>query len=203
MSDEAGVEVPVADLRPTQMTVGLREVGVKRRQWREADEAERGRILRRHIVPTVLGPKGRHYVVDHHHLARALMEEGVERLPVYGLADLHRLEKDEFWTFLDNSAWCHAYDQDGRRRELDAIPKSLADLADDPYRSLVGELVRAGGCAKTEKPFFEFLWADFFRRRIDRRLVQHEFGGALVQALTLAKGSDAKSLPGWCGPDPA
>ena len=74
---------------------------------------------------------------------------------------------------------------------------------DDPYRSLVGELIRAGGCAKTNKPFFEFLWADFLRHRIKQSLLEKEFGTALVKALDLAKSPAAKSLPGWSGADPS
>ena len=38
MSDPIPIGVPLTDLRPTQMTVGFREVEIKRRQWREADE---------------------------------------------------------------------------------------------------------------------------------------------------------------------
>jgi len=76
-------------------------------------------------------------------------------------------------------------------------------LTDDPFRSLVAELIRAGGCAKSNTPFFEFLWADYLRRRIKRRLVEEDFGTALVKALDLAKASDAKSLPGWSGADPS
>lgn len=203
MSDQLAIGAPVEGLRPTQMTVGFREVAIKRRQWRHADEEARGRLLRRHVVPAVVGPKGRIYIVDHHHFTRALLEEGASAVAVYILADLEHLPKDEFWVFLDNSAWCHAYDQDGRRRDLSDIPKSLTDLADDPFRSLVGELERAGGCAKSDKPFSEFLWADFLRRRIDKAFVEKEFGSALVQALKLAKSTDASSLPGWSGPDPA
>jgi hypothetical protein len=60
-------------------------------------------------------------------------------------------------------------------------------LVDDPFRSLVGELIRAGGCAKSSHPFFEFLWADFLRRRIKHQLVEKDFGTALVKALDLAK----------------
>ena len=75
-------------------------------------------------------------------------------------------------------------------------------MADDPYRSLVGELVRAGGCAKNKAPFFEFLWADFLRRQIKPQLVKKDFGSALVKALDLAKSMDAKSLPGWSGANP-
>jgi hypothetical protein len=154
-------------------------------------------------VPAVVGPKGRFYIVDHHHFTKALLDEKADLVAVYILADLENLAKEEFWTFLDNSDWCHAYDADGRRCELSDIPKVLSDLVDDPYRSLVGELIRAGGCAKSGAPFFEFLWADFLRRRIKRALIEADFSSALIKALDLSKGADAKSLPGWSGADPS
>ena len=203
MPEQLPIGVPVTDLRPTQMTIGFREVEIKRRQWREADEEARTKLLRRHVVPAVIGPKGRYYIVDHHHFAKALLEEKAAAVAVYVVADLGDLAKDEFWTFLDNSDWCHAYDVDGKRCELSDIPKNLSELADDPFRSLVGELIRAGGCAKSGAPFFEFLWADFMRRRMKRQLVEKDFGTALVKALDLAKSADAKSLPGWSGVDPS
>lgn len=199
MPDSVPIGVPVRDLRPTQMTVGFREVEIKRRQWRAADEAERTKLLRRHVVPAVIGPKERTYIVDHHHFTKALLDEKAGTVAVYILADLSNLAKDEFWAFLDNNDWCHAYDAEGERQALTAIPKSLSDLVDDPFRSLVSELIRAGGCARTSAPFFEFLWADFLRRRIKRGVVEEDFGTAVVKALDLAKGADAKSLPGWSG----
>ena len=202
MRDPTVNEVEIADLRPTQMTVGLHEVEAKRRQWREAKADKRLKILGRHAVPTVIGPKGRFYVVDHHHLARALMDEGEKTLQVYILADLGEVEKPAFWTVLDNSGWCHAYDHKGRRCELSDIPKSLADMADDPYRSLAGQLRRSGGFAKTDKPFSEFIWADFLRRRIDHDIVEKDFASALVKATELARGDQARYLPGWCGVEP-
>jgi hypothetical protein len=199
MSDPLPIGIPVSELRPTQMTVGFREVELKRRRWRDADEHARTKILRSHVVPAVIGPKGRFYIVDHHHFAKALLEEHAGPIAVYILADLTGLPKKEFWTFLDNNDWCHAYDAAGKRCALGAIPTTLAALADDPYRSLVGELVRAGGCAKSSAPFFEFLWADFLRRRIKAALVNTDFNAALKKAMKLAKASDAKSLPGWAG----
>ena len=203
MSEPLPIGIPVTDLRPTQMTVGFREVEIKRRQWREADEDERAKLLRRHVVPAVVGPKGRYYIVDHHHFTKALLDEKAPLVAVFIVADLEGLAKDEFWTFLDNSDWCHAYDPNGKRCELSDIPSKLSELADDPFRSLVGELIRAGGCAKTSTPFFEFLWADFLRRRIKSQVVEQDFGSALVKALDLAKSIDAKSLPGWSGADPS
>ena len=199
MSDAIPIGIPVSDLRPTQMTVGLREVAHKRRQWREADGKARAALLRRHVLPAVIGPKQRPYIVDHHHFARALLDEGAGLVAVYVLADLSHLPRRNFWTYLDNSAWCHAYDEAGRRRKLGAIPKRLHKLADDPFRSLAGELIRRGACAKSGKPFSEFLWADYLRHRIDDDLVAADYDEAVGKAAELAKRDEAKSLPGWCG----
>lgn len=203
MSNALPIGISPGELRPTQITAGFREIQIKRRQWREADEEHRAKLLRRHVVPVVIGPKGRHFIIDHHHFSKALLEEQVALIAVFIVASLEHLDKDEFWTVLDNRSWCHAYDATGKRRDLSDIPKSLSKLTDDPYRSLAGELIRAGGCAKNSTPFSEFLWADFLRRRIKPTLVEQDFSSALVKALDIAKSTDAKSLPGWSGADPA
>ncbi len=192
--------IPIADLRPTQMTVGLREVEEKRRQWREKTGKHEAEFLGSHMIPTVLGPKGRHYVLDHHHLARALHEEGVTEVLVTVTADLSGLSKAPFWVYLDNRAWCHPYDDTGARCDFSAIPEKINALKDDPYRSLAGELRRAGGFAKDTTPFSEFLWADFLRSRVKAKAIGKNFETALEKALTLAKSPDAGYLPGWCGP---
>ena len=101
---------------------------------------------------------------------------------------------------LDHHSWVYPYDAEGLRRDYKAIPKTVADLKDDPFRSLAGELRRAGGFAKDTTPFSEFLWADFLRRRIKRSSVEKDMTAALKQALILAKSLDANYLPGWCGP---
>ena len=94
----------------------------------------------------------------------------------------------------------HPFDDKGRRRGYKDIPKSVRDLIDDPFRSLAGELRRAGGFAKDTTPFSEFLWADFLRRRIKRKLVELDFDRAIVAAMKLSKSQEAIYLPGWCGP---
>jgi hypothetical protein len=76
------ISVAISDLRPTQITVGMHEVAAKRKRWREIAGKDTGKFLGKHMIPVVLGPKSRHYVVDHHHLARALHEEGVKDVAV-------------------------------------------------------------------------------------------------------------------------
>ena len=194
--------VEIAELRPTQITVGMREVTEKRKRWRETGFKKGEKFLGRHMIPVVLGPKQRNYVIDHHHLARALHDEGVKDVVVTVIANLSKLVPDAFWTVMDNRSWMHPYDADGERRRYQDIPKSVTDLVDDPFRSLAGELRRSGGFAKDTTPFAEFLWADFLRRQIKRKLVQRDFDRAMEKAIGLAKSRDADYLPGWCGPAP-
>jgi hypothetical protein len=192
--------VPIEELRPTQITVGMREVGAKRRRWSEHAPDTRAEFLGNHMIPVILGPKGRHYAIDHHHLALALHQEGVKDVLVTVVANLGQLEKEAFWIVLDNRSWMHPFDDHGRRRDYTNIPKSLCELVDDPFRSLAGELRQVGGYAKDTTPFSEFLWADFLRRRIKRKDVEKDFNSALQAALQLSKQTDASYLPGWCGP---
>jgi hypothetical protein len=149
--------VDIADLRPTQITVGMREVKAKQKGWREKKGKKGGEFLGKHMIPVILGPDDRHYVIDHHHLARALHEEGVKNVLVTVVANLRMVDRDTFWTFLDNRNWMHPFDDKGRRRHYKDIPKSVRDLVDDPFRSLAGELRRAGGgFAKDTTPVANF-----------------------------------------------
>lgn len=151
MAPRASLLTPVriAELRSTQVTVGTREVAEKRRRWRAHGADRNAAFLGAHMSPVLLGPKKYPYVIDHHHLARALHEEGVESVLVTVVADLHKLGKDAFWAVADHKAWIHPDDAKGVRVGFSDIPKAISALADAPYRSLAGELRRAGGCAKS------------------------------------------------------
>src|ERR1700709_1412941 len=95
--------IPILSLRPTQMTVGMREVKAKRKRWREhKSKKKQAKLLGKHMIPVVLGPDQHHYVVDHHHLARALHEEGVKDILVTGIGDLSMGNADPFWGVMEN-----------------------------------------------------------------------------------------------------
>lgn len=198
------VLIPVAihDLRPTQLTIGLREVERKRHRWREQGDAG-GRYLGRHMIPVVLGPKKRSFVIDHHHLARALHDEGQKEVLTTVVADLSQLGREAFWVFLDNRGWLHPFDKEGKRRAYSDIPKHIGKLVDDPYRSLAGAVREAGGYAKETTPFGEFIWADYFRRRIKSHRLEKKFDEAVTAAVSLARSRQASFMPGWCGEDHA
>ena len=102
---------------------------------------------------------------------------------------------------MDNRNWLHPFDADGRRHPVDDLPRRIGKLTDDPYRSLAGALRRAGGYAKDDTPYSEFLWADFLRRRIKPGLLADNFDAAVERALKIARQRDAAYLPGWAGPE--
>jgi len=197
------ITVQLEDLRPTQLTVGLREVSAKREHWTSLDKKGRAAAIDSHWFPAVLGPKGRYYVVDHHHLGLAWLHEGVQSARVTVLKDLSWLEPVLFWRMMEHNQWVHPFDAAGERRDFADLPKQLTGLADDPYRSLAGELRTAGGFAKDTTPFSEFLWADYLRIKVSAASLRKNFDKALTDALAHAHDPDARYLPGWSGVVPA
>lgn len=148
-------------------------------------------------MPVVLGSGQRRYVVDHHHLARALADDGQNTILVGQLADFSVLAKPDFWLVMQHRRWAYPYGRNGERQPFEAMPKAITQLVDDPWRSLAGALRDVGGYAKENEPFAEFLWADFLRRRLDPALLVRDFAAAIAAALNLAHTSTAAHLPGW------
>ncbi|MEX3945173.1 ParB-like protein [Paraburkholderia sp. BR10937] len=113
------ITVKLDELRPTQITVGFREVNAKRAHWQTLDKKGRAAAIDSHWFPAVLGPKSRYYVVDHHHLGRAWLEESVESVRVTVLKDLSWLEPTLFWRMMEHNQWVHPFDAAGERCEFD------------------------------------------------------------------------------------
>jgi hypothetical protein len=64
--------VSIAALRPTQITVGMREVKAKRKSWRDHPDRKKADFLGKHLIPVIWGPKDGH--------------DPVQRIPVGGLS---------------------------------------------------------------------------------------------------------------------
>jgi hypothetical protein len=193
------VRAKLAQLRPTQFSVGYAEVELKAAEWKRLKKKERQQVLESHVFPAVLGLEGAYYIVDHHHLGIALIEQGLKEVWVTKLDDLSWLEPAIFWRTMEFRSWTHPYDHRGRRRDFTDMPRKLIRLQNDPYRSLAGLVRLAGGYAKDLAPFSEFLWADFFRPQVSARLIADERVRATRMGVKLARSNDACYLPGWIG----
>jgi hypothetical protein len=199
MSNQASdtERVRIADLHPTQITLGLREVANKRLRWRARLRRVKSVSASKLIAPVVRGGDGRLYLIDHHHFMRAVQLEGVREIPVSPVADFSEMSTNRFWEALDARGWCHPYDSAGRQRSFSEVPHSIDRLVDDPYRSLASALRRRGGFIKTPTPFSEFAWADYLRQCVSRQVITSDFEAALDLSIALAGAPAAQHLPGW------
>ena len=191
--------VAVTELRPTQMTIGKKEVERKQQEWAAMGKKKRRTAMKEVLFPAVIGPKKAHYILDHHHSAVALVNEHAQEVQVGVVKDLSALSTTDFWIYLDHLSWVHPYDRRGKRRVLKEMPSSLRTLRDDPYRSLAGEVRDLGGFAKSDAPFLEFLWTDYFRANVRADWVKSHYRKALKRALRLAFSPKTRFLPGWVG----
>ena len=191
--------VEVKLLRPTQIAVGMKLVKAKRKglRARERRPTELVEFILENPIRVIAGPAKQFFVVDHHHLAHALLDEGFETAPVVLLGDLSKTPRGKFWAEMATHGWVHAFDGKGRKRPVSAIPLKIKDMQDDPYRSLAGFVRLRGGYHKSENPFAEFLWADFFRTRIPLKQLKKNFIKAMVSAMELASSPDTAQLPGY------
>jgi hypothetical protein len=187
----------LAKLRPTQFSVGYAEVQMKAADWKKLRKKEREHAIQSHSFPAVLGPGHEYYIVDHHHLGIALIDQGIKEVWVTKLDDMSWLDELTFWRTMEFRAWAHLYDHKGRRRPCSEMPDRLTQLQDDPYRSLAGLVRTSGGYAKDEAPFSEFLWADFFRTRISASNIKQNLSRAVKAGVKLAHSKEARYLPGW------
>jgi hypothetical protein len=179
--------------------VGYAEVELKAAEWKKLKKKQRQQVLESHVFPAVLGPDGAYYIVDHHHLGIALIEQGMKEAWVTKLDDMSWLEPAVFWRTMEFRAWTHPYDHRGRRRDYTEMPRKLTRMQNDTYRSLAGLVRLAGGYAKDQAPFSEFLWADFFRPRVSARVIANQQFRATSAGVKLARSKEARYLPGWIG----
>ena len=189
--------ISIEQLRPLQATVGMLEVEAKRKHLLSLEAKALKQFLKTAPIPTVLGKDGRHYVIDHHHLARALWDGAMTEAFAEIVEDFSRLPELQFWDAVIERRWVHPYDERGILRALSVIPEEVSGLTDDPYRSLAAFVRDAGGYVKTPEPFAEFQWAAFYRTRIPMWTNPLQFKAAVEQGVHLAHSPDARTLPGF------
>jgi hypothetical protein len=192
-------DVGIIHLRPTQITVGMVEVHDKAKRLKALRDHPHHlkEFLAEHPIPAVEGPEEKYFVIDHHHLGRAMCEADVDGALLDVVHDLSKLAPAAFWLEMDRQKWVHPYDDKGDKKDFDQIPHHLSKLLDDPYRSLAAYVRNAGGYDKSQKPFAEFVWADFFRPRIKAELLKDDFDKAVLQALAFAGSALCSKMPGF------
>lgn len=194
----------VRELRPTQFAVGMIAV-----QNKEAELASKvGQNLTayqlKHPEPVVKGPGNALFIIDHHHLALAMADRGIETTACQLEADYSGLDPGSFWAKMEQQRWVYLYDENGKGPLSAAdLPRTVVGLKDDPYRSLASAVRDGGGFSKVSTPFAEFEWANYFRSSgISVADIRGNFRKSVEKASAIARKRDACSLPGYKGPSP-
>jgi len=191
--------VEIAKVRPTQFAVGKWEVDRRAEHIARLKPQKLQAYLEEHRASIVIGPQGVPYLTDGHHLCGALLKSKVRStVDAKVAANLSHLTPEAFWTVMKGKGWAYLYDENGRGPlEPDRLPKTVADLADDPYRSLAWAVRERGGWEKSLSSFAEFQWAIFFRSRIKIENRPGGFEKAVEEALKISHTPEAKDLPGY------
>ena len=198
----AGLNLPILELKPAQIALGILEVEQKIEDYAHLSRDEFHAHSARHPVPVVKSDHG-YYIIDHYHLCRAYHELGHRHVTLELRADFSGLAPDRFWAALEAAHWVLPQDQFGVRHPYAHLPMDVRCMADDPYRSLVWRLKAAGAWHKAEVPFAEFQAANFLRPRVELGNTREAFELGLAAALRLLAALPAGALaavPGLAPP---
>ena len=192
--------IRIHKLHPTQITIGLTALGERVKHLSHMTKDELHTHIRDHHVPVVSWPEWRYYIIDHHHLCRALRDIAVEEAEFVIVDDLSSIVwPSEFWSLMESKKFVHPFWPNGEKRDLIDIPQDIMNLKNDPYRSLATFLRERSVYSKDQTPYIEFQWADAFRWAIAADLIESDHPKAIEQAMLLINTypDRYKSLPGY------
>jgi hypothetical protein len=166
--------IEITQLHPTQAAVGYFEVKQRAAKLSGKKPSKLQEYLAEHVVPIVIGPGGAAYLTDHHHLARALWDAKLSKTVSAKVMENWSDAGPEFWKrmkeHVDDTTekpvpLVYLYDENGNPLPSpEFLPKTIADLKDDPFRSLIYILIDAGLLKKDPTPFSEFNEAQYYRQ---------------------------------------
>lgn len=190
----------VLSLKPTQFSIGFYEVDKKMEKISKMNDKELQRYLDEHPVPVIVGPNNLFYMIDRHHLVRAAWELRISEVVVDIKADLSHLDGGEFWEVMKKAKWVYLFDQFGNGPHgEEKLPWDIRRMSDDPYRSLAWMLREQKVFTKVNRPYSEFVWANFFRDKIKIENTEKGLKQATQSAIEMVKNKlkGVEDLPGF------
>lgn len=192
-------EARIDQLHPTQGGVGQLQVDATAQDLADKSEKQLDKLMKKKEIPIVIAPDGGYWLVDRHHLTKALWQQGVKQARVKVIARLQ--DRANFWSQMQNNHWAWLKDERGRPLTPEQLPRHIGDLPDYPYRTLAGLLQDAGYFSKGEQVYFvEFAWASWLGQQMGWQPVNEaNLAERLAEAKRLACGAKAGTLPGYPG----
>jgi hypothetical protein len=194
-----------------QAAIGMIEVKRRVKKIKKMSEARLRKYVQCRPIPLVIGPgasgAAQFYMTDHHHLARALLDAKKSSAQCIVQESHAGLPESQFRDLMIEERKVRLLDENGQEIPWQRLPNSLAELRDDPYRSLAWKVEKEEGFYKPCSDFGEFVWADFFRTHgsdgkpgaavATPAEIKTNFDDVTELATKLAKSEAAKDLPGY------
>jgi len=180
-------------LTPTQLFVGKLEADCTRRKLETMSDVDLKADLMDNVVPVVMGPGGKLYIVDHHHYALSLFLASLtfnrplihRTLYVCVQLDYSSKNVSDFWDTMTAQSLTYLYDEFGHPITPSDLPLNIKELHDNPYRSLASWVRKSFGyikcgtkgtknvpiCQRNDTaPFFlECIWGNFIMKKFTFR----------------------------------
>lgn len=184
---------------PTQSGVGQLQVDTTARELADKSEKQLDKLMKKKEIPIVIAPDGGYWLVDRHHLTKALWQQGVKQVRVKVIARLQ--DRANFWSQMQNNHWAWLKDERGQPLTPEQLPSHIGELPDYPYRTLAGLLQDAGYFSKKDQVYFvEFAWASWLGQQMAWQPIDEvNLADRLAEAKRLACSSKASDLPGYPG----
>jgi hypothetical protein len=190
----------ILSLHPTQFAIGFNEVDAKKEAMESMTPKKLEKFLRKKAIPVVVGPNNQLYMTDHHHHAKALFKMGIKTAFIVVLKDWSDQTVAQFWKSMKRNGFGYLYNEDGQGPLSPALlPNDIRKLKNDPYRGLAWFVEQHGAIVEVEQAYASFAWANYFRTRINRRILDNDLEKAIDLGVELAQSDEAAHLPGYIG----
>ena len=192
-------EIGIDALHPTQGGVGQIQVDETQATLAGMSAKQLDKLMKKKEIPVVIAPDGGYWLVDRHHLTKALWQQGVKAVRVKVIARLQ--DRGSFWSQMQNNHWAWLKNERGQPFTPEQLPGHIGELPDYPYRTLAGLLQDAGYFSKQDQVYFvEFAWASWLGQQMAWQPVNAaNLADRLAEAKRLACNSKASALPGYPG----
>jgi hypothetical protein len=216
--------LPVGELKPTQNSVGLDEVRAKVEKIESMSSNQLADYLLQRPIPIVVGRTSEFFMIDHHHLARAMWDADKRDIliPTVVAQNWAPLDGSHFWKAMARRDWLYPFDGLGAGpSKPSSLKPNVGELENDLYRSIAWYARQRYAYVKdAANPIYaEFKWANFLRSRVvfwgtllkwkgdPMEMTLHaiseldpsEYAEKLAFTLYLAGSPEAGGLPGFVG----
>jgi hypothetical protein len=204
-----------AELHVTQFLYGRPGVINRKRELRSLDFEELLEYLEQKPVPYVPGPDGMKYIIDRHHFTRSLFElkeEFAQKFPErfheiqvhyqeVTFEDLNPadLSHDEFINLMKENKLTYLKKPNGMG-DFNKLPDSIGGLKEDYFRGLSWLVRKSGAYEKTDIPFAEFYWGEYFKKTV--QIDEYNFSKSNIKKAikaALEYSEENSHLPGFKG----